>query len=587
MENPAELPRRAFFALCASIGITHPVFAEALWRSRGPRVGNLPGPSNGAPGAMPGSDPITRDDVAAAAKAIGLEFTDAERDMLVEDLNGSLPAITAIHGVSLGNDVPPAIRFDPEAPGLENVPARTIRVRLVDEPRARRNRPRPARSEDLAFMSVAGLGELVRARKVTSTELVRLSLDRLRRHDPTLQCVVTLTEDRALEQAERADREIKAGKYRGPLHGIPWGAKDLFAVPGYPTTWGSPVFKNQVLDTTATVVKRLDAAGAVLVAKLTLGELAMGDVWFGGTTKNPWKTDQGSSGSSAGSASATAAGLVPFALGTETLGSIVSPSTRCGVTGLRPTFGRVSRYGAMSLCPTMDKVGPICRTAEDCGLVLRAIHGADGLDPTAVDRPLGSARSRKLGKLRVGYLRSAFEADHATKAFDDAALAVLRKLELDLVPVDMELDLPVAALRLILSAEAAASFDELTRSGQDDQMVRQVRGAWPGSFRAARFISAVDYLNANRIRTLLMRRMDRAMRDVDLFVTPSFGGNVLLVTNLTGHPTLVLPNGFNPDRTPVSLSFVGRLFGEADLVAVGEAYQDATSFHLERPAGFS
>jgi Asp-tRNA(Asn)/Glu-tRNA(Gln) amidotransferase A subunit family amidase len=524
--------------------------------------------------------------VTAAEKILALEFTDAERDLLVDDLNAGLAALTALHGTSVANEVVPALSFQVELPGVEALPPRSVRRTRPAAPVSRRPIKRPRRPEDLAFLGVAELGSLLRRRAVTSTELVELSLDRLKRHDPTLQCVVTVTEDRAREQASRADREIKAGRYRGPLHGIPWGAKDLFAVPGYPTTWGTPIYQGQRLETTATVVKRLDQAGAVMVAKLTLGELAMGDVWFGGTTKNPWKVDQGSSGSSAGSASATAAGLVPFALGTETLGSIVSPSTRCGATGLRPTFGRVSRFGAMSLCPSMDKVGPICRRAEDCDLVLRAIAGADGLDPTALDRPFPVARSRKLGTLRIGYLKAAFDAGQPTKAFDDAALDVLRKLGARPIPIDLDFPLPISALRIILSAEAAASFDEVTRTNQDDRMVRQGKGSWPASFRAARFISAVDYLNANRVRTLLMRKMDEVMRQVDLFVTPSFGGNVLLVTNLTGHPALVLPHGFNPDGTPVSISFIGRLWGEGELALVAHAYQTATDWHLKRPPGF-
>jgi Asp-tRNA(Asn)/Glu-tRNA(Gln) amidotransferase A subunit family amidase len=582
MTNSGALHRRAFLGACSLVGVNHPALVSALWRSA--TAAREPTSSTGARGQAP--PVITRDVVIAAEKVIGLELTDAERDLLVDDLNAGLGALTALHGTSLPNDVISALSFQVELPGVEALPARSRGRRAPAAAARRRAVRRPKSPEDLAFLGVAELGSLLRRRAVTSTELVELSLERLQRHDPTLQCVVTLTEERAREQARRADHEIKAGRYRGPLHGIPWGAKDLFAVPGYPTTWGTPIYQDQRLDATATVVKRLDGAGAVLVAKLTLGELAMGDVWFGGTTKNPWKVDQGSSGSSAGSASATTAGLVPFALGTETLGSIVSPATRCGATGLRPTFGRVSRFGAMSLCPSMDKVGPICRRAEDCGLVLRAIAGPDGLDPTAIDRPLAAPRARHLGSWRIGYLKSAFDADHPTKPFDDAALAVLRKLGARPIPIDLDLPVPIAALRIILSAEAAASFDEVTRTNQDDRMVRQGRGSWPASFRAARFISAVDYLNANRIRTLLMRKMDEVMRQVDLFVTPSFGGNVLLVTNLTGHPALVLPHGFNPDGTPVSVSFVGRLWGEADLVAVGQAYQEATEWHLRRPPGF-
>jgi len=409
----------------------------------------------------------------------------------------------------------------------------------------------------------------------------------LKRFDPELLCVVNLTEERALAQARLADAELARGKWRGPLHGIPWGAKDLLAVKDYPTTWGSPLYRDQRLPENATVVDRLDAAGAILVAKLSLGEFAQGDVWYGGTTKNPWKTDQGSSGSSAGPASATAAGCVGFAIGSETLGSIVSPSTRCGTTGLRPTFGRVSRAGAMALSWTMDKLGPLCRSVTDCGLVFAAIRGPDGKDPTVVDRPFEWSPGRGVGGLRIGYLKAAFEADHRTKEFDTKALEALKRLGVELIPVELPSDLPTGGLRVILSAEAAAAFDEVTRSGRDDQMVEQTRFAWPNSFRVSRFIPAVEYIQANRARTLLMQRMDEVMGPIDVLVTPTGGGNLLTITNLTGHPQLVLPNGFSPDGTPVSLSFVGRLYGEADLLAVGEAYQSVTDFHRHHPTKFS
>jgi Asp-tRNA(Asn)/Glu-tRNA(Gln) amidotransferase A subunit family amidase len=358
-------------------------------------------------------------------------------------------------------------------------------------------------------------------------------------------------------------------------------------VAGYPTTWGSPLYKDQMLPENATVVDRLDAAGAVLVAKLSLGEFAQGDVWFGGTTKNPWKTDQGSSGSSAGPASATAAGCVAFGIGSETLGSIVSPATRCGDTGLRPTFGRVSRNGAMALSWSMDKLGPICRSATDCGLVLGAIYGPDGKDPTVTTRPFEWSPGRRLEGLRIGYLKARFDAESPTKAFDAKALEVLKGLDVELIPVELPPDLPTDGLRIILSAEAAAAFDEVTRSSRDDQMVQQTRGAWPNSFRVSRFIPAVEYIQANRIRTLLMQRMDEVMANVDVFVTPTNAGNLLSITNLTGHPQLVLPNGFRADGTPVSLSFIGRLYGEADLLTVAEGYQGATEFHRKHPAKFS
>ncbi len=579
MTNHADLgvDRRSFLAFCSAAGVGHPVFAEALWRKA-----EAEGRS---PMAVAGQGlVVTKDMVAAAAAMIGLEFSDAEKDELVQTLGGTLGLVVQSRTVTLPNSVGPALRFDPELPGkaIKSIP----KLRVADDKRRARSAPRPAADPELAFLSVAELADLVRSRQVTATELTQVYLDRLRRHGPTLQCVVTLTEDRALSQARQADEEIKSGRYRGPLHGIPWGAKDLFAVPGYPTTWGTGPYRDQVLGDTATVVERLDRAGAILVAKLTLGELAMGDVWFGGTTKNPWKLDQGASGSSAGPGSATAAGLVGFSIGTETLGSIVSPSDRNGVAGLRPTYGRVSRHGAMALSWTMDKAGPMCRSAEDCGLVLGAIHGADGKDPSAVDRPYGWRADRKIAGLRIGYLKSAFDAEHPTKRWDTEALAALRGLGIEPVPVELLTEIPVGSLRIILQAESAAAFDDLTRSNRDDLMTRQGRGTWPSNFRTSRFIPAVEYINANRARTILMRDMDRFMEPLDVLVMPSFGGNMLMATNLTGHPSLTVPNGWRDDGTPVSISFVGKLFGEADLLAVGKAFQDATGFHRKHPDAF-
>jgi Asp-tRNA(Asn)/Glu-tRNA(Gln) amidotransferase A subunit family amidase len=574
---PTTLTRRAFTGLCSGLSIGHAGLPAALWSAfRGT-------PSQQAQGVQAPAK-ITKEMLVAAETMIGLEFTEAKRDLMLEGLNSALQGYAALRKTPLSNSVLPALRFDPVFPGARS---------LATSRRAGKSKGRkpiavkPATRDALAFFSVAELGPLVRARRVSAVELTTLALERLKRFDPVLLGVVNLTEERALRQAREADAELARGKYRGPLHGIPWGAKDLLAVAGYPTTWGSPLYKDQVLAETASVVERLDAAGAILVAKLSLGEFAQGDVWYGGTTKNPWKTDQGSSGSSAGPASATAAGCVAFAIGSETQGSIVSPSTRCGVTGLRPTFGRVSRAGAMALSWSMDKLGPLCRSATDCGLVLSAIAGPDGRDPTVSTRPFEWAAGRGLSGLRIGYLKAAFEAEHATKAFDTRALDVLKGLGVELLPVELPADLPTGGLRVILTAEAAAAFDEVTRSNRDDQMVQQARNAWPNSFRLARFIPAVEYIQANRARTLLMQRMDDVMASIDLFVTPSFAGNLLQITNLTGHPALVLPNGFNPDGTPVSLSFIGRLYGEADLIAAAEAYQEASDFHRKHPAKFS
>jgi len=377
--------------------------------------------------------------------------------------------------------------------------------------------------ESLAFAPISELSVLIRTQQVTSEELTAMYLDRLKRFDSELQFVVTLLEDHALERAREMDREIAAETYRGPLHGIPYGAKDLLSFPGYKTTWGSMPYKDQVIDETAAVIEMLDEAGAVLAAKTTLGALAWGDVWFGGMTRNPWNTEQGASGSSAGSASTVSAGALPFAIGSETLGSIVSPSTRNGVTGLRPTFGRVSRHGAMALSWTMDKLGPICREAQDCAIVLEAINGRDERDATTRDMPFAYQSSKPLSSIRVGYFKSLFDADYGGKANDQAILQFLDSLGIELIDVSLP-DFPSNALSFILSAESAAAFEDLTRLNRDDEMVRQVRNAWPNVFRAARFIPAVEYINANRARGLLIDMMHESLKDVDVVITPSFGG---------------------------------------------------------------
>lgn len=514
----------------------------------------------------------------------GLEFTPQERELMLEGLEDQREDYRKLREVHLDNSVSPALRFDPE-PLPEGMPGAPERgpFRLSAAP----SEAVPANLEEVAFWPVTRLAPLVREGKVTSVALTRMYLDRLKRFDPALHAVVTLTEERALAEAERADREIAEGKYRGPLHGIPWGAKDLLSARGYRTTWGSVPFKDQVIDEDATAVERLTNAGAVLVAKLSLGELAMGDVWFGGTTRNPWNLAQGSSGSSAGSASATAAGLVGFSLGSETLGSIVSPCTRTGATGLRPTFGRVSRHGAMTLCWTMDKLGPIGRSVEDCAAVFHALHGPDGKDETVALRPFDWNPDLDVRKLRVGYVRSAFEAklqegQEEQHANDLAALEALRGLGIDLKPIDLP-TLPIRPLILIITAESAAAFDELTRSGKDDLLVRQTDDAWPNSFRQGQTIPAVSYIQANRVRTLLMREMAKLMAGFDAYVAPTYGGNNLLLTNLTGHPAVVVPNGFRKNGTPTSLTFTGRLWGEAAVLALAKAYQDATGFHRRVP----
>ncbi len=524
-------------------------------------------------------EPFTVASVAAAEKLIGLNFSQAQRDSMMDELEENLSFYLSLRDTTLANHVPPALMFNPLPVGFAlpsgQKPLRWSPVKQVIL---------PDRLEDLAFYSIAELAELIRTRKITSEALTRMYLERLKKYDAQLHCVITLTEDLALTQARRADREIAAGKYRGLLHGIPYGAKDLLAVPGYKTTWGAMPFKEQYLTETATVITRLEEAGAVLVAKLTLGALAWGDVWFGEMTRNPWNPEQGSSGSSAGSASATAAGLVPFAIGTETWGSIVSPSTRCGTTGLRPTFGRVSRYGAMALSWSMDKIGPICRSVEDCAIVFQAIRGSDGRDQSVIDAPFNYQPQADLRKIRIGYVPAAFEQDTLNRMFNDAALTRLKEMGVELIPIELP-DIPVYSLSTILSAEAAAAFDDLTRSGRDSLLVRQIKQAWPNVFRASRFIPAVEYIQANRWRYHLIQLMDQIMRQVEVYVAPSFGPNLLL-TNLTGHPCVVVPNGFNEDGSPVSISFTGRLFDEAAVLAVAKAYQDATGFHRQHPPMF-
>ena len=563
-----QLSRRGFMTCASGIGLTSTALSGTLW----------------AKVADDKVAKVTKEMLQEAEQLAGLEFTDDERELMVEGLNSYLKKYRKLREVPLDNSVAPALQFNP-IPAGTTFEKKAGRLRIS----RRRRRKAPSDLEDLAFWPVTDLARLIRSRKVSSTELTKMYLDRLKRYDPKLKCVVTLTEELALKQAQRADEEIAAGHYRGPLHGIPWGAKDLLAVKGYRTTWGAMPYKDQVIDCDATVVKRLGEAGAVLVAKLTLGALAWGDVWFGGKTRNPWDPDKGSSGSSAGPASATAAGLVGFSIGSETHGSIVSPCTVCGTTGLRPTFGRVSRHGAMALSWSMDKIGPICRTVEDCALVLAAIVGTDGQDSRVVDMPFGWDASLDVKGLEVGYLKSAFEekrSDEQWKANDQAALDVLRGLNLKLIPIELP-NYPIDAMGLILNVEAAAAFDELTRSGTDDLMVRQIKNAWPNRFREARTVPAVEYVQANRLRSLVMNAMQEKLAGIDAYVCPSWVGKNLHLTNLTGHPAVVLPNGLRKEGTPSSISFVGRLFGEQEVLTLAKAYQDVTSFHLKHPELYS
>ncbi len=454
-------------------------------------------------GADSDSVKIENRNVADAEKLIGIKLTPSERDSLLPDLEDNLSCYTSMRQVSIANSVAPALVFDPIPPGtVFDTVQRPVQFGPAPDVKL------PANLGDLAYFTVRELSELIRTRQVTSMQLTNLALERLKKFDGQLHCVITLTEDLALRQAAKADSEIAAGNYRGPLHGIPYGAKDLLAVKGYPTTWGSTPYKNQTFDKDAAVITRLQDAGAVLVAKLSLGELAWGDVWYGDTTRNPWNLEEGSSGSSAGPASAVSAGLLPFSIGSETWGSIVSPSTRCGVTGLRPTFGRVSRAGAMALSWSMDKLGPICRTVEDCALVFNAIYGPDPQDPSTVRLPFNYDSKADFKKLRIGYLKSDFDNDTSLTVQNQFALNRLRKMGANLIEIQVP-SLPIYPMSIILSAEAAAAFDDLTRTGRDSLMTRQTRDSWPNVFRSARFIPAVEYIQANRLRSMVIADMAR------------------------------------------------------------------------------
>jgi Asp-tRNA(Asn)/Glu-tRNA(Gln) amidotransferase A subunit family amidase len=526
-----------------------------------------------------------------AEKLFGIDFNDAEEQMALRSVHNNLESYETLRKLDVPLDTEPAISFRPYLPGRKPAGKATpgAKVALAAAPMQVQVGPS---LEDLAFLPVTALAPLIAARKVSSTDLTRMYLDRLERFGPRLLCVVTLTRDLALAQAGLADREIAAGKYRGPLHGIPWGAKDLFATRGIRTTWGAKPFEQQMLDLDATVVERLRDAGAVLVAKLSMGSLARGGVWFGGSTKTPWNLEQSSSGSSAGSGAATAAGLVGFALGTETLGSIISPSSACGVVGLRPTYGRVSRHGAMSLSWTMDKVGPMCRTVEDCALVLNAIYGPDGHDETAADVPFSWRGDASLKGLRIGFVQNEFEkppegaSEEARKQWEAqrgvlaAALDRFRAIGVTLEPIELP-SFRTNALRVVLNAEAAAAFDDLTRSRGIDQLTAQAPNDWPNAFRSARFIPAVEYIRAQRVRTLLMRQLDALMSRCHVFLSPTFSRS-LMMTNLTGHPALAMKCGF-ADGMPVSLMITGRLYDEETVLRVGLAYERATDWHRKHP----
>ncbi|MDE0960928.1 MAG: amidase [Planctomycetota bacterium] len=507
-----------------------------------------------------------------ALAVAGLQFTDAELVQMLPAALDRLHGYAAMSARPIENSVAPAFIFRPlEMPWVAT-------VAQLEAGEALPQVKRPDNLQQLLWAEIPVLASLIQSRQVSCEELTLLFLGRLREVDAVLHCVISYTEDRALVQAKALDEELAAGKWRGPLHGIPYGVKDLCSVKGTKTSWGATPYKDQVIEVDATVVKKLDAAGAVLLAKTTLGALAMGDVWYGGKTLSPWNQERGSSGSSAGSAAAVGAGALPFAIGSETLGSIISPSTRCGNSSLRPTAGRVSRYGAMALSWTMDKLGPICRSLQDTALVLDAIEGADGLDLDGVDRPFEVPGPMSIRGWKIGYSPVAFERadDHRI------VLEELKELGAELVAVELP-DYPVWPMMTILFAESACAFDDLTRSDRDDELVEQGPEAWPNSFRAARLIPAVEYIRAQRLRTLLMRDTASVLSGVDAYLAPAGDFKALAVTNLTGHPSLVAPCGFKENQMPRAITFIGHPYDEARLVTLGSAWQRSTAYHLKRP----
>jgi|CZKD01.1.fsa_nt_gi Asp-tRNA(Asn)/Glu-tRNA(Gln) amidotransferase A subunit family amidase len=604
--------RRQFLTL-TSMGM---LGAAATLRSVGQ---NPPGqnpsiqnPADLPPGAPPafGAGPAVGPEVSAttfaeAEKLVQFEMTAAERAVAADSWRKTMAYLyerrTGPRKLALPTTIAPATRWDPILPGQKSGPDHDRFVRSSIDPG-----PLPARDEDIAFAAVTQLSRWIETRKLTSERLTNIYLKRLQQFDPKLHCVITLTRDLALKQAKQADEEISAGKYRGPLHGIPWGGKDLLDTAGIPTTYGAEPFRNRVPSEDAVVVKRLREAGAVLVAKLSLGALALNDIWFGGQTMNPWLLEEGSSGSSAGPGAATAAGLVGFSIGSETGGSIISPSTRCGITGLRPTYGRVARTGAMTLCWSLDKLGPMTRSVEDAMLVLQAITGPDAGDVASVPSHLDFDAAKSVAGLRVGYFPKWMQENPAT-AVDRAAVDVVKKV--GMVPVEVSIpDWPYDSLNLILFVEGAAAFEELTLSGGLRELKAQVPDAWPNIFRQARFLSAVDFVQADRLRRKVAEEMARLFSQVDLLLVPSVRDEMLTITNFTGHPALVLRAGFvevakarsdwapdpnhplptfnPPRRVPHGVTLIGRLFEEGPMVNAGLALERAFGVVGERPPAF-
>ncbi len=594
--------RREFLTL-TSLGL---VGAAVMANSRAQEPSATPPGMPPAFGTGPAVGPeVSPSTFAEAQKLVQVELTETERAESAGSWRANMAGLyerrTGPRKVALETTLTPATQWNPVLPGLKALPERDRFVRSNAEPG-----PLPANDEDIAFASVVQLSRWIEQRKLSSERLTQIYLKRLTEFDPKLRCVITLTRDLALAQAKQADAEIAASKYRGPLHGIPWGAKDLLDTAGIPTTYGAEPFRNRVPTEDAAVVKRLHAAGAVLVAKLSLGALALNDIWFGGQTMNPWLLEEGSSGSSAGPGAATAAGLVGFAIGSETGGSIVSPSMRCGITGLRPTYGRVPRTGAMTLCWSLDKLGPMTRTVEDGVLVLHTISGPDDGDLASVPSKLDFDSGAPVEGLRVGYFPAWMKQNPATDV-DRAALDVVKKL--GMIPVEVSLpDWPYDSLYVILFAEGAAAFEQLTLSGEVNQLKVQVPDAWPNLFRQSRFLSAVDFVQSDRFRRKVAEEMARVFSQVDVLLVPSLRDEMLTLTNFTGHPSLTLRAGFvevsearsdwapdpkhplpkfsPPRRVPHGITLIGRLFDEGTLGRVGIALERSFGVASARPPGF-
>ncbi len=594
---------RRRFLKTTSLGL----LGAAALHAQAQTAGNLPPGEPPAFGTGPEVGPeVSTNTFAEAEKLVQVQMNDAERAMAADSWRRTMASLyerrTGPRKLPLESTLAPATRWDPRLPGLEVLVKQDRFVPSHPDPG-----PLPSRDEDIAFSSVTQLSQWIEHRKLTSERLTNIYLERLQKFDPKLHCVITLTRDLALQQAKQADSEIAAGHYRGPLHGIPWGAKDLLDTAGIPTTYGAEPYRDRIPKEDAAVVQRLHQAGAVLVAKLSLGALALNDIWFGGQTMNPWIPEaEGSGGSSAGPGAATAAGLVGFSIGSETGGSIIGPSMRCGVTGLRPTYGRVPRTGAMTLCWTLDKLGPMTRHVEDAMLVLRAISGPDPGDLASVPSHLDFNADAPIKGFRVGYFPQWLAQNPATTVDKDAVDHVKK---LGMTPIEVQIpNWPYDSMNVILFAEGAAAFEELTLSGGMNQLKAQVPDAWPNIFREARFLSAVDFVQADRMRRKVAQEMEKLFSQVDLLLVPSLRNEMLTITNFTGHPSLTLRAGFievkkarsdwapdpknpiptfaTPKRVPHGVTLIGRLFDEGTIGRVGIALERSFAVVDERPPGF-